>query len=91
MNLGLCYWNLKRTIEDTIHFDEHRLFFNEGQKVYKGFIYGIGCFSCLSLNKLNEDLNEKVYKISSTKFKYTIHIWTTLLSEINDALNYRDI
>ena len=22
------------TIEDTIHSDEHRLFFNEGQKVY---------------------------------------------------------
>ena len=32
--LGLCYWNLKRTIEDTNHSDEHRLFFNEGQKVY---------------------------------------------------------
>ena len=27
-------WNLKRTIEDTIHSDEHQLFFNEGQKVY---------------------------------------------------------
>ena len=25
---------LKRAIEDTIHSDEHRLFFNEGQKVY---------------------------------------------------------
>ena len=25
---------MKRTIEDTIHSDEHRLFFNEGQKVY---------------------------------------------------------
>ena len=34
MNLGLCYWNLKRTIEDTIYSDEHPLFFNEGQKVY---------------------------------------------------------
>ena len=28
--LGLCCWNLKRTIQDTIHSDEHRLFFNEG-------------------------------------------------------------
>ena len=27
---------MKRTIEDTIHSDEHRLFFNEGQKVYIG-------------------------------------------------------
>ena len=33
MNVGLCYLNLKRPIEDTIHSDEHRLFFNEGQKV----------------------------------------------------------
>ena len=31
--LDLCYWYLKRTIEDTIHSDERRLFFNEGQKV----------------------------------------------------------
>ena len=32
-----CYWDLKRTIvrfNNTIHSDEHRLFFNEGQKVY---------------------------------------------------------
>ena len=26
---------MKRTIEDTIHSNEHRLFFNEGQKVEK--------------------------------------------------------
>ena len=33
MNFRSVLLNLKRTIEDTIHSDEHRLFFNEGQKV----------------------------------------------------------
>ena len=31
-------------------------------------------FSCLSFNKLNKDLSGKDSKISSIKFKYTIHI-----------------
>ena len=47
-------------------------------------------FSCLLLNKLKEDLNEKVNKISSIRFKYTIQALLLRQNNIvykNDVLN----